>query len=232
MNAAGDEARHIHFYSEEIPDLVARCATGSPWHTFLDAGCGDGCLLYALGKQDLLRGKEAYAIDLSPTRVERVRELGLGVQCMVGDVCDMRGIGDGTIDLLVTTQVIEHVVDDEKMVQEMSRVLRSGGSFYLNTVFKKWFAWYYHRCNGKWVIEPSHLREYTRDSQLLDLLGEYGLEVTETRKVPARYSILDFILHRTGASGRAYENRLLALLRRIKIPIFGYYNWEMTGRRR
>jgi len=232
MTVTNDYAPHKHFYSDEIPDLVARCASARPWQTLLDAGCGDGCLLYGLGKQDLLQDKDVFAIDLSPTRVERIRQLGLGVQCFVGDVCDMRDIGDGTIDLLVTTQVIEHVLDDEKMVREMSRVLSPGGSFYLNTVFKKWYGWYYHRCNGKWVIDPSHLREYTHDSQLLDLFSRYGLEVTESRKVPARFSILDFILHRTGASGWAYENRVLALLRRIKIPIFGYYNWEMTGIRR
>ena len=142
MTAVGDNARHTHFYSEEIPDLVARCASGHAWRTLLDAGCGDGCLLYALSKQDLLRDKEVFAIDRSPARVERVRQAGLGVQCFVGDVCDMKEIGDGTIDLLVTTQVIEHVIDDEKMVREMSRVLSPGGSFYLNTVFKKWYGWF------------------------------------------------------------------------------------------
>ena len=40
---------------------------------------------------------------------------------------------------------------------------------------------------------------------------------------------LDFTLRRVGATGWAYNNRLLALLRRIKVPIPGYYSWEIVG---
>ncbi len=105
------------------------------------------------------------------------------------NACDMSSIGDGLVDVLITTQVIEHVPDDARMIQEISRVLREGGIFYLNTVFKKWYGWYYHRHDGKWVIESSHVREYTRDSQLLEILEANKLEVLESRKILAWYSI-------------------------------------------
>jgi len=232
MNELEDDARHIHFYSDDIPELITKHIRGLEWETLLDLGCGDGRLLFALDKKGYLAGKHVYAIDLSPTRVERVKRLGLGIECFAGDACDISSIENGSIDLLITTQVIEHVQDDARMVQEIGRVLREGGVYYLNTVFKKWYGWYYHRCNGKWAIEPSHLREYTRGSQLLDILEANQLEVLESKKIPAWYSILDFILHRVGATGWVYDNKLLALLRKVKVPIPGYYAWEIVGVKR
>jgi|BarGraNGADG00312_2_1021985.scaffolds.fasta_scaffold00187_8 2-polyprenyl-3-methyl-5-hydroxy-6-metoxy-1,4-benzoquinol methylase len=231
MNEPYYREDHIHFYSEEIPGLLAEEIDGLEWQTMLDVGCGDGGLLLALDRKGFLSGKVVYACDVSEKRVERVGLLGLNVDCFVEDACEMKSIKDGTIDLLVTTQVIEHVPDDTSMVRHVSRVLRSGGAFYMSTVFKKWYGWYYHRCNGKWRIEPTHLREYTRDSQMLNILGSNGLEVLKSRKSLAWYSIMDFILHNVNASGWVYENRLLALLRRVKIPIPGYYNWEIVGRK-
>jgi len=229
MNELEDDASHIHFYSDDIPELITKYLNKVEWQTVLDVGCGDGRLLFALDRGGFLAGKNVYAMDLSPARVERVKLLGLDVECFVENACDMSSIGDGLVDVLVTTQVIEHVPDDARMIQEISRVLREGGIYYLNTVFKKWYGWYYHRHNGKWVIESTHVREYKRDSQLLEILEANKLEVLESRKILAWYSILDFILHRVGATGWAYNNRLLTLLRKIKVPIPGYYNWEIVG---
>jgi 2-polyprenyl-3-methyl-5-hydroxy-6-metoxy-1,4-benzoquinol methylase len=229
MNDPGYREDHIHFYSEEIPALLAGHIDRVEWHTLLDAGCGDGCLLYALERKGYLDAKVAYALDAAATRIERVKLLGLDLIYVVEDACEMKSIPDGSIDLLLSTQVIEHVPDDEQMVREVNRVLRAGGMFYLSTVFKKWYGWYYHRCNGKWRIEPTHLREYSEERQLLDILDRNGLEVSDSSKSLAWYSILDFVLHKLNASGWAYRSRLLTILRKVKIPIPGYYNWELVG---
>ena len=232
MSDPGYREDHIHFYSEEIPALLAGHIDRVDWHTMLDAGCGDGCLLYALDRKGYLAGTETCALDAAATRIERVKLLGLDVSYLVEDACEMTSVPDGSVDLLLSTQVIEHVPDDERMVREVSRVLRAGGTFYMSTVFKKWYGWYYHRCNGKWTIEPTHLREYTDDRQLTDILERNGLEVTDSSKSLAWYSILDFVLHRLKTSGWVYRNGVLSLLRKIKIPIPGYYNWELIGVKR
>ena len=40
---------------------------------------------------------------------------------------------DNSIDFVVTFQVIEHIKDDEKFVQEIHRVLKPGGKLILTT---------------------------------------------------------------------------------------------------
>jgi SAM-dependent methyltransferase len=125
--------------------------------------------------------------------------------------------------------VIEHVPSDEAMLRQIARVLRAGGRAYISTVFKKPWAWYFHRCNGRWALDPTHVREYTREGQLLDLLTRAGLTVLHSRKTLLAYPLIDPLLRVLGCSRQVYlHSFLLRALRRIKLPILGYFNWEIV----
>ena len=123
------------FYSDEVPPLLSGCLEGSWWNSLADLGCGDGALLYALGQRGYLQGKSVFAVDLSRSRIDRVKEMNSDITCLVADACST-DISDASVDLLLSTQVIEHVADDGEMIQEMHRILRPGGVVYLSTVFK------------------------------------------------------------------------------------------------
>ena len=43
------------------------------------------------------------------------------------DICDMRSYQDQSIDMFICSHILEHVSDDRKAMQELHRVLRSGG---------------------------------------------------------------------------------------------------------
>jgi SAM-dependent methyltransferase len=43
------------------------------------------------------------------------------------DIGEMRGVSDGTVDVLVACDVLEHVPDDRRALAEIYRVLRPGG---------------------------------------------------------------------------------------------------------
>ena len=76
---------------------------------------------------------------------------------------------------------------------------------------KKW-VWYFYRHQHKWVLDPTHLREYTADSQLTSLIKKHALKIIEQKKTPLVYTLaLPF-----------------SFLRKIKIPIWGYYIWELV----
>jgi len=128
--------------------------------------------------------------------------------------------------------VIEHVHNDEEMVREIRRVLAPNGIVYLSTVFKKWYGWYFYRCNGKWTLDPTHLREYNHDEQLLDVFERSEFEVLENRKSLDGRPVLDAVLRRIGANRKIYDNRLLRLFRAIRIPIPGYHIWEIVCQKR
>jgi len=127
---------HIYFYTENIPKLLEQCLRTANFSSLADIGCGDGGLLYALNKRGYLKNKKVYAVDLSQTRVKRAREINNEFNCVVGDACNTP-LPDRSIDFLVSTQTIEHVPDDSKMIQEIARLLSEDGVAYLSTVFKR-----------------------------------------------------------------------------------------------
>ena len=218
-------------YSDEVPPLLMGCLEGVQLNSLADLGCGDGSLLYALDQRSYLQGKAVYAVDLSQSRIDRVKEMNSGITCLVADACDTQ-IDTGSIDLLLSTQVIEHVADDGRMVEEMHRILSPGCTIYLSTVFKKRYAWYFYRCNNKWTLDPTHVREYTEENQLLDLLKDRDFEIIANEKSLDGRPIADAVLRRLRVSKYVYRFGLLRLLRKIRIPIPGYYIWELVCRKR
>tara|TARA_B100000315_G_C14171536_1_gene404788 strand:- start:138 stop:590 length:453 start_codon:yes stop_codon:yes gene_type:complete len=146
---------------------------------------------------------------------------------MQDDVCQTQ-LPDASIDFLISTQVIEHVQNDSDMVSEIHRILAPNGTVYLSTVFKRWYGWYFYRCNGKWTLDPTHLREYTHDDQLLDILKKRGFDVVQNKKTRDGRPLLDAITRRLGGGRKIYENRVFKRLRRFCIPIPGYYIWEIV----
>jgi 2-polyprenyl-3-methyl-5-hydroxy-6-metoxy-1,4-benzoquinol methylase len=219
------------FYSNEVPPLLSDCMGENPWTSLADLGCGDGSLLHALDQQGYLQGKLVYAVDLSQDRLDRVKEMNRHFTCIAADACETN-LGECSINLLLSTQVIEHVTDDREMVKEMRRILHHDGTVYLSTVFKKSYAWYFYRCNNKWTIDPTHLREYTQDEQLLSLLEADGFEVLANVKTLDSRPIADAVFRRLRVSKYVYRFPLMRLLRKIRIPIPGYYIWELVLRKK
>lgn len=69
---------------------------------------------------------------------------------------------DNTFDYIVTFQVIEHIQDDHKFLEEAKRVLKPGGKILLTTVNKD-----YSLSRNPW-----HIREY-RTEELKNLMLKY-----------------------------------------------------------
>ena len=223
-------AERFQFYTQDVPPLLLDLLDNNSWSSCLDLGCGDGALLHALNSKSYFANKSVYAVDMSQNRLDLVKGINEDIECFADDVCDTR-VADGSIDILISTQVIEHVQSDAAMVKEMSRVLSPQGTAYVATVFKKWYGWYFYRCNGKWTLDPTHLREYSRDDQLLSIFKEQGFEILATKKTLDGRPIMDAVLRRVGAGNKTYNNRFLKMLRSVSVPLPGYYIWEIVGRK-
>ena len=216
------------YYSENIPGLLEKTLVGQRPGSFLDCGCGDGSLLYGLKKKKCLENWKISAIDLSESRIRRIKLIDPNIHAMVDNVEVLHTVPDQSVDLLVSTQVIEHV-DDKKTFQAISRVLKKDGRIYLSTVFKKWYGWYFYRNNGRWVLDPTHLREYYEENQLMGLIFSNGFQVLENQKSLFWFPVADFFVRWAGVANRNfYEKKIVSLLRRIQVPILGYYNWELV----
>jgi len=86
----------------------------------LDAGCGDGLFTR------LIAAPEVMGIDNAPAMVARARERG--VDAREADILDLP-FDDGSFDVVVCNWTLYHLGDIERGVDELARVLRSGGRF-------------------------------------------------------------------------------------------------------
>lgn len=228
-------AEHIQFYSEFVPQDLEELVKTKEITALLDLGCGDGATLFALKKRNLLKSKTVFAIDISKERVAKTRKIDKNFHCFVADACDLGGvIKKNSLDLVISSQVIEHVKDPERLIYQVKEILKSDGYFYLSTAFKKRYGWFFYKNDkGKWVIDPTHLREYQYDDELIPLLEKAGFRIIHNQKILWKFPLTDFFLKRLGFKSDIYErNKALRMLRLIKTPILGYYYWELVFRKK
>ena len=220
-------ATYQQSYTDDVPTLLLERLRGS-WHTYLDLGCGDGVLLDALNKRGMFDGKSVFAVDLSETRMQLVKQINPSFTCLVDSADQVQEVQDGAIDVLVSTQVIEHVPSDERMVAEIHRLLKPGGLAYVSTVLKRWYGWYFYRCNGRWVLDPTHVREYTQESQMVDLFKRQGFTILQNKKTPVWRAPADLVLKKILKSAKIANHPFFQWIRKIQIPIPGYSHWEIV----
>lgn len=89
----------------------------------LDAGCGVGMYMRALGQFT----PDVFGIEIEGERVREALAFG-GVAQSPGEALPF---ADGTFDLVLSHEVIEHVADDRASVAEMVRVLSVDGRLVL-----------------------------------------------------------------------------------------------------
>jgi 2-polyprenyl-3-methyl-5-hydroxy-6-metoxy-1,4-benzoquinol methylase len=90
----------------------------------LDAGCGVG---YGAGLLKQAGAAEVVAVDLSEAVIEVARgEVPEGVICAVADLHTL-DYPDDSFDLVVCFEVIEHVDEQDRVLDQLARVLRPDG---------------------------------------------------------------------------------------------------------
>jgi SAM-dependent methyltransferase len=118
----------------------------------LDAGCGSGRNMIELARHGVVTG-----VELSGTSVQLARERGVG-EVLEGSVMDMP-FDEGSFDLTVSLDVIEHLEDDVGALRELRRVTKPGGALLVTVPAYQWL-W-----SGHDEINHHH-RRYSRRTLL------------------------------------------------------------------
>ncbi|HTA97450.1 MAG TPA: class I SAM-dependent methyltransferase [Solirubrobacteraceae bacterium] len=223
--------QHPQFASEDVELHLLEWLARSDFSTLLDVGCGSGRLISALLSKGLLDPASSRGVDLSQSQIDRFRVLLPGFDVVVDDAQSLQTVPDHTIDFLISTQVLEHV-DDARMMAAVRRVLAPGGIAYISTVSKRrWARFIWRNQNSEWSLDPTHVREYTDDAQLLRLLDPMGPTLIDSRKVPVSYSLLDFVIRRLRLDPeRVFALPIARIARRARVRIPGYFIWSLVFR--
>ncbi len=163
----------------------------------LDLGCGCGA------HYSILEGKSKRVIglDISSDALKIYKMSGKNEKLVNGDGCNLP-IKSNSIDMVFTSEVIEHVRNPEIFTSEISRVLKIGGELFLTTTTYEFFIfevlklvlespkafprtiYYYFRglfsekyrglCMKQGLEHPDHLHAFMKN-ELIERCKKHGL---------------------------------------------------------
>jgi len=105
-----------------------------PQKKLLDFGCGTGALLSEFRSQ-----VDAYGVDVAPTAIAFCKARGLKNVSL----CPARDLPSDTYDIIIASDVLEHVDDDRAVLKDLFRALKKNGRL-LVTVPAHRFLWSVH----------------------------------------------------------------------------------------
>ncbi|MDF2940362.1 MAG: methyltransferase protein [Gammaproteobacteria bacterium] len=147
---------HLHRY--------ALCEKLAADKVVLDVACGEGYGSAILAKS----AKKVIAIDIAENAIEHAKSQYSqvpNIEFICGS-CTALPIDSGSVDLIVSFETIEHLVEQEAMLKEFKRVLKPNGALVISTPDKAVYS------DKRDYINPFHVKElYTQEFK--DLLGQY-----------------------------------------------------------
>lgn len=130
----------------------------------LEIGCSGGPLMQRLRTAGY---KDVTGIDLSTSAIELAQARGVPhVSVMDGAALEF---ADGRFDVVIASDVLEHIEDESKALREWTRVLKPGGKL-LVFVPAHAYLWSEHD------VVNHHFRRYSRQG-LADVMTHAGLKV-------------------------------------------------------
>ncbi len=159
--------RHVIAYKE-----AAKIISG----TVLEVGSGEG-----FGITELASRAEHYiAVDKYETFISKELQANNKITFIQTEVPPLKEIEDNSVDFVVSFQVIEHIKDDERFLQEIHRVLKPGGKAILTTP----------NIMMSITRSPWHTREYTPE-QMGEIL-ESSFDNYELKGVFGNEKVMDY----------------------------------------
>ncbi len=158
-----DREKKARVWQVVVEDFFQRYVT--PNDTVLDVGCGFGEFL------NHLHCKRRIGVDANP---DGARYVAPGVEFHEGDVRNLAFLGNGEVDVVFASNLLEHLEtkrDVDQLVEEARRVLRPGGQLILLGPNARVVGGAY------WDFWDHHLP--ITDRALLELMASHNLQTVE-----------------------------------------------------
>jgi SAM-dependent methyltransferase len=166
--------------NKQVKEVLKR--TSGPGKV-LDVGCGAGGFLSGMFKQ----GWQTHGMEINPRIASKVHR-NLRLDIVLADSLD-QAYASSTFDLITFWDVLEHLSDPRRALEEASRIGRSSGMLIISlpnpdSLEARWFG---HSWAG-WDI-PRHLWLFPRPV-VTRMLEEEGWKVLEIRTFRGRHWLL------------------------------------------
>ena len=158
-----------HFWFKSRRKYILQLLEGySKDKSILDIGCSSGILLDEL-REIGFDGNNLYGIDISPKAIQNCKENGI----QNSFIMDAQNIElEKKFDIVVASDCLEHLEDDEKALKNWHGLLNPGGSLYL-------FVPAFMTLWSEHDVENMHFRRYTRNT-LKKKLYKTGFEIEKS----------------------------------------------------
>jgi SAM-dependent methyltransferase len=146
--------------------VLFRRYVGGPGRRVLDLGCRDGALTRAYAS-----GNDVVGVDADREALAEAE--GLGIETRWADLDEPLPFEDGSFEVVVAGELLEHLRDPRALVDEVRRVLRPGGTFVGSVPnayrLKNRVRFLFGRDPDD---DPTHLHMFS-PAQLVELLGGF-----------------------------------------------------------
>lgn len=147
----------------------------------LDVGCGDGYVLERIhDKADII----GFGIDVSAKAVRTAQALarnsGKDIAFVVSDAEHLPFV-DNAFDKAICSEIVEHIPDDQRFLNEMNRVLRPCALAYVTFPNREMLFLFKPHSDNRDIIE-GHLRRYELEGTE-EMLRGIGFETIRARFV-------------------------------------------------
>lgn len=156
----------------------------------LDAGAGYG--IYSLTLAE--RGYSVDALELEPERVDALNRMKAErpaiderIRVQVASLTDAP-MPDGSYDVIICSDVIEHIPDDVRAVREIARLLAPGGIVALTVPYDSTY-------NKKIYQMFGHERPGYTEEGMRELIAPYGLVIEKVDSYEYAFGTMLFRLH-------------------------------------
>ena len=157
----------------------------------LDVGCGGGYVSLALAESG---DYHVTGLDMSSssiaeaTMMAREKQLSHRVEFVQGSLYELP-FGDGEFDAVVISDVLEHLLDLRRAVNEIHRVLRPGGVLVFDTIartpYSYLFLWFGPQKLFNVLPKDAHdWRMFIQPSEMEALLQESGFDISKSQIRP------------------------------------------------
>ncbi len=167
----------------------------------LDIGCGNGELIRNMNSF----GWSFEGVEFNSDAVNACRSIGIKV--FHGNLHDA-AFEDNCFDLITARHLIEHIPDPNAFMQEVSRILKRGGSLVIETPNSKALGRKWFRTN--WFADevPRHLVLYC-STNLNQLMQTHGFQLVNVKLFTSPKIILNSWDYLTGNRGKPSKKRKL-----------------------